>query len=52
MNYYIIIPLCVAVVVLIIYLIKRNYRDEQHYEEFINYDKPNKNADDADDEEI
>ena len=52
MNYYIIIPLCIAAMALIIYLIKRNQKGEQQYEEFSNYDKPYKNADDADEEQI
>ena len=40
MNYYIIIPLGIAAIVLIIFLIRRNFKDEKEYEEFLNNDYP------------
>ena len=44
MNYYIIIPLVTAAIVLIIFLIRKNQKDEKEYEEFSNNDYP-KNPD-------
>ena len=38
MNYYIIIPLGIAAIVLIIFLIRRNFKDEKEYEKFSNND--------------
>ena len=46
MNYYIIIPLGIAAIVLIIFLIRRNFKDEKQYEEFANNDYPKKPEDD------
>lgn len=45
MNYYIIIPLVTAAIVLIIFLIRKNQKDEKEYEEFSNNDYP-KNSED------
>ena len=46
MNYYIIIPLGIAAIVLIIFLIRRNFKDEKEYEEFANNVYPKKSEDD------
>ena len=36
MNYYIIIPLGISAILLIIFLIRRNFKNEKEYEEFAN----------------
>ena len=46
MNYYIIIPLGVAAILLIVFLINRNFKDEKQYEEFANNDYSKKPEDD------
>ena len=38
MNWYIIIPFGIAIIVLILFLIKRNQKDEKEYETFLNND--------------
>jgi len=36
MNYCIIIPVIIAVIALIVFLIKRNQKDKKEYEKFLN----------------
>ena len=36
MNYYIIIPVIIAVIALIIFLIKKNQKDKNKYEKYLN----------------
>ena len=38
MNWYIIIPFGIAIIALILFLIKRNQKDEKEYETFLNND--------------
>jgi preprotein translocase subunit YajC len=38
MNYYVIIPFGVAIIFLIIFLIRKNQKDEEDYEKFSNND--------------
>ena len=42
MNWYIIVPFGVAIIILLIYLIKKNQKDEKAYEAFSNKDYPKK----------
>lgn len=42
MNYYVIIPFGIAIIVLIIFLIRKNKKDEKDYEEFSNNNFPKK----------
>ena len=42
MNWFILIPLGIAIIALIVFLIKRNQKDEKQYEEFSNNDYPKK----------
>ncbi len=42
MNYYSIIPLIIAAIALIIFLVKKNYQDEKEYESDSNEEYPNK----------
>ena len=46
MNYYIIIPLGIAAILLIIFLIRINFKDEKQYEKFANNDYSKKPEDD------
>lgn len=46
MNWYIIIPFGIAVIALILFLIKRNHKDEKEYETFLNNDFQKKNQED------
>jgi Na+/H+ antiporter NhaC len=36
MNYYIIIPVIIVAIALIVFLIKRNQKDKEDYEKFLN----------------
>lgn len=38
MNWFILIPIGIAVIALIVFLIRRNQKDEKEYEEFSNND--------------
>ena len=42
MNFYILIPVCIALIAFVVYLIKRNQKDEKEYETFLNNDFPKK----------
>ncbi|MBC7439559.1 MAG: hypothetical protein H7250_06200 [Flavobacterium sp.] len=46
MNWYIIIPFGIAVIALILFLIKRNQKDEKEYETFLNNNFPKKTQED------
>jgi hypothetical protein len=54
MNWLILIPVGVALVALIIFLIKRNQKDEAVFEEQLNnnYAKPKEDENDTDSEEL
>jgi dolichyl-phosphate-mannose--protein O-mannosyl transferase len=54
MNWYILIPFAIAVVALIIWLVMRNQKDEEKFEDQLkqNYPKEKDDAADVDTEEI
>ena len=54
MNWFILIPVAIALIALVIFMIRRNQKDEKKFEEQLNndYPKPKEDEKDVDAEEI
>ncbi len=52
MNWFVLIPVAIALIALVIFMVKRNLKDEKEVEELLNNDYSKPKEEDADAEEI